>query len=82
MVDRGHRQYAGRLTLAEQLHSSPGPVGPDRSVALRQYVKELGQRQAAGILPVAAVHHVAERLYALLGSWSSQTSARPRGRPW
>jgi len=43
MVDRGHRQYAGRLTLAEQMHfvrQGHGRSGPCREYVLAA-VKEL-----------------------------------------
>ncbi|HEX5507911.1 MAG TPA: gamma-glutamylcyclotransferase [Pseudolabrys sp.] len=43
VVDRGHRQYAGRLTLAEQLHyvrQGHGRSGPNRDYVLAA-VKEL-----------------------------------------
>jgi len=43
VVDRGHRQYAGRLTLAEQLHyvrQGHGRSGPNREYVLAA-VKEL-----------------------------------------
>ena len=60
VVDRGHRQYAGRLSLAEQLHYAR--QGHGRSGACRDYVlaavKEL---QTLGIRDVA-LHVLAEKL--------------------
>jgi cation transport protein ChaC len=60
VVDRGHRQYAGRLSLAEQVHFAR--QGHGRSGACRDYVlaavKEL---QALGIRD-ADLHVLAEHL--------------------
>ena len=60
VVDRGHRQYAGRLSLAEQLHYAR--QGHGRSGACRDYVlaavKEL---QTLGIRDVE-LHVLAEKL--------------------
>jgi cation transport protein ChaC len=60
MVDRGHRQYAGRLTLAEQLHyvrQGHGRSGPCRDYVLAA-VKEL---EALGYRD-ADLHTLGERL--------------------
>ena len=60
MVDRGHRQYAGRLTLAEQLHyvrQGHGRSGPCREYVLAA-VKEL---EALGCRD-ADLHTLGERL--------------------
>jgi cation transport protein ChaC len=63
VVDRGHRQYAGRLNLAEQLHYAR--QGHGRSGACRDYVlaavKEL---QALGIRDVD-LHLLANQLKGL-----------------
>jgi cation transport protein ChaC len=60
VVDRGHRQYAGRLSLAEQLHYAR--QGHGRSGACRDYVlaavKEL---QSLGIRD-ADLHMLADQL--------------------
>jgi cation transport protein ChaC len=60
MVDRGHQQYAGRLTLAEQLHFVR--QGHGRSGQCRDYVlaavKEL---EALGVRD-AGLHILGERL--------------------
>lgn len=60
MVDRGHRQYAGRLSLADQLHYCR--QGHGRSGACRDYVlaavKEL---ETLGVRD-AGLHVLAERL--------------------
>jgi len=48
MVDRGHRQYAGRLSLAEQLHYVR--QGHGRSGANRDYLLEtVKELEALGI---------------------------------
>jgi len=69
VVDRGHRQYAGRLSIAQQLHYSR--QGHGRSGACRDYVlaavKEL---QTLGIRD-ADLHTLAEQLK---GSHQSATS--------
>jgi glutathione-specific gamma-glutamylcyclotransferase len=60
MVDRGHRQYAGRLTLAEQLHfvrQGRGRSGPNRDYVL-DAVKEI---EAQGYRD-EDLHLLAERL--------------------
>jgi cation transport protein ChaC len=60
MVDRGHRQYAGRLTLAQQLHfvrQGHGRSGPCRDYVLAA-VKEL---EALGVSD-AGLHTLGERI--------------------
>src|SRR5471030_328379 len=60
MVDRGHQQYAGRLTLAEQLHyirQGRGRSGPCRDYVLAA-VKEL---ENLGVRD-ADLHILSERL--------------------
>jgi cation transport protein ChaC len=60
MVDRGHRQYAGRPTLAEQLHyvrQGHGRSGPCRDYVLAA-VKEL---EALGVRD-ADLHTLGERI--------------------
>jgi cation transport protein ChaC len=60
MVDRGHRQYAGRLSLAEQLHyvrQGHGRSGPCRDYVLAT-VKAL---EALGVRD-ADLHTLSERL--------------------
>jgi cation transport protein ChaC len=60
MVDRGHQQYAGRLSLAEQLHycrQGHGRSGPNRDYVLAT-VKAL---EALGVRD-AGLHLLAERL--------------------
>lgn len=60
MVDRGHRQFAGRLTLDEQLHHVR--QGHGRSGANRDYVIEtVGALEALGIRD-RDLHLLAERL--------------------
>ena len=60
MVDRGHPQYAGRLTVAEQLHfirQGHGASGPNRDYVLHtvQALETLGYREGE-------LHLLAERL--------------------
>ena len=60
MVDRGHRQYAGRLTLEKQLHfvrQGHGRSGNNRDYVLAA-VKEI---EAQGYRD-EALHLLAERL--------------------
>ncbi|MEP7031769.1 MAG: gamma-glutamylcyclotransferase [Pseudolabrys sp.] len=60
MVDRGHRQYAGRPTLAQQLHyvrQGHGRSGPCRDYVLAA-VKEL---EALGVRD-AGLHTLGERI--------------------
>ena len=60
MVDRGHGQYAGRLSLTEQLHlvrQGHGRSGPNRDYVLAT-VKEL---EANGYRDTE-LHALAERL--------------------
>lgn len=60
VVDRGHQQYAGRLSLAEQLHycrQGHGRSGPNRDYVLAT-VKEL---ESLGVRD-AALHVLAEQL--------------------
>jgi cation transport protein ChaC len=60
MVDRGHQQYAGRLSLAEQLHyirQGHGRSGPCRDYVLAA-VKEI---EAQGYRD-ADLHRLAEQL--------------------
>ena len=60
MVDRGHRQYAGRLTLAEQLHYVR--QGHGRSGACRDYVLAAVKELEALGCRDADLHTLAERL--------------------
>ena len=60
MVDRGHRQYAGRLTLAEQLHYVR--QGHGRSGACRDYVLAAVKALEALGCRDADLHTLAERL--------------------
>jgi cation transport protein ChaC len=60
MVDRGHVQYAGRLTLAEQLHfvrQGHGKSGPNRDYVLAAVgaLEALGYRETE-------LHLLVERL--------------------
>jgi cation transport protein ChaC len=60
VVDRGHPQYAGRLTLAEQLHyvrQGHGHAGPNRDYVLETVaaLEALGYRESE-------LHLLAERL--------------------
>jgi glutathione-specific gamma-glutamylcyclotransferase len=60
MVDRGHVQYAGRLTLEQQLHhvrQGHGQSGANRDyvIATVGALEELGYRESA-------LHLLAERL--------------------
>jgi cation transport protein ChaC len=60
VVDRGHPQYAGRLTLAEQLHfirQGHGRSGPNRDYVLAAIaeLEALGYRETE-------MHRLAERL--------------------
>jgi len=60
VVDRGHRQYAGRLTLAKQLHfvrQGHGRGGPNRDYVI-ETVKEM---EALGIRD-RQMHLLADRL--------------------
>jgi cation transport protein ChaC len=60
MVDRGHQQYAGRLTVAEQLHyirQGHGNSGPCRDYVLAA-VKEIEDQGFRD----AELHKLAERL--------------------
>ena len=50
MVDRGHRQYAGRLSIAEQLHlvrQGHGRSGPNRDYVIDAVtsIEALGYRE-------------------------------------
>ena len=60
MVDRGHRQYAGRLTLAEQLHYVR--QGHGRSGACRDYVLAAVKELEALGCRDADLHTLGERL--------------------
>jgi glutathione-specific gamma-glutamylcyclotransferase len=60
MVDRGHRQYAGRLSLAEQLHYVRH--GHGRSGACRDYVLAAVKELDALGCRDAELHTLAERL--------------------
>ena len=60
MVDRGHRQYAGRPTLAEQLHYVR--QGHGRSGACRDYVLAAVKELEALGCRDAELHMLAERL--------------------
>lgn len=60
MVDRGHPQYAGRLSLEEQLHhilQGHGQSGPNRDYV----VATVGAMEALGIRE-SELHQLAERL--------------------
>ena len=62
MVDRGHVQYAGRLTLEQQLHhvrQGHGQSGANRDyvIATVGALEQLGYRETA-------LHRIAERLTA------------------
>ncbi len=60
MVDRGHRQYAGRLSLAEQLHYVR--QGHGRSGACRDYVLAAVKELEALGCRDAELHILGERL--------------------
>jgi cation transport protein ChaC len=60
MVDRGHRQYAGRLTPAQQLHYVR--QGHGRSGANRDYVIETVKALEALGYRDGELHRLAERL--------------------
>ena len=60
MVDRGHRQYVGRLTLAQQLHYVR--QGHGRSGACRDYVLAAVKELEANGYRDDALHRLAERL--------------------
>ena len=60
IVDRGHRQYAGRLSLAEQLHYVR--QGHGRSGACRDYVLAAVKELEALGCRDAQLHTLAERL--------------------
>ena len=60
MVDRGHRQYAGRLSLAEQLHYVR--QGHGRSGACRDYVLATVKELEALGYRDAELHRLGERL--------------------
>jgi glutathione-specific gamma-glutamylcyclotransferase len=60
VVDRGHVQYAGRLTVAEQLHYVR--QGHGRSGANRDYVLETVQALEALGYRETELHRLAERL--------------------
>lgn len=60
VVDRGHRQYAGRLTLAEQLHYAR--QGRGRSGACRDYVLAAVKELESLRIRDADLHVLAERL--------------------
>ncbi len=60
MVDRGHPQYAGRLSLAEQVHyvrQGHGRSGPNRDYVLStvEALEALGYRDAE-------LHRLAEQI--------------------
>jgi cation transport protein ChaC len=60
MVDRGHRQYAGRLSLTEQLHYVR--QGHGRSGACRDYVLAAVKELEALGCREAELHRLGERL--------------------
>jgi len=60
MVDRGHRQYAGRLTLTQQLHFAR--QGHGRSGACRDYVLAAVKELEAQGIRDEELHVLAERL--------------------
>ncbi len=60
MIDRGHEQYAGRLSLAKQLHFVR--QGHGRSGANRDYVLETVKALEALGYRETALHALAEQL--------------------
>jgi len=60
VVDRGHRQYAGQLTLAQQLHFVR--QGHGRSGACRDYVLASVEELEAHGFRDEGLHRLAERL--------------------
>jgi cation transport protein ChaC len=60
MVDRGHRQYAGRLSLAKQLHYVR--QGHGRSGACRDYVLAAVKELEALGCRDPELHRLGERL--------------------
>ena len=70
VVDRGHRQYAGRLSLAQQLHFAR--QGHGRSGACRDYVLATVKELEAQGIRDAELELLAERLK---GAHESQPSA-------
>jgi cation transport protein ChaC len=75
MVDRGHEQYAGRLTLAEQLHyvrQGHGRSGNNRDYVLAT-VKEI---ESQGVRD-AELHRLAEMLKGAHELGSANSPSRP-----
>jgi cation transport protein ChaC len=72
MVDRGHRQYAGRLTLAQQLHYVR--QGHGRSGANRDYVIETVKALEALGYRDGELHRLAQRLKGAHESHAAPTS--------
>jgi cation transport protein ChaC len=75
MVDRGHVQYAGRLTLEQQLHhvrQGHGQSGANRDyvIATVGALEQLGYRETA-------LHRIAERLTATTDLAAAATVATP-----
>src|SRR5215510_10672683 len=75
MVDRGHVQYAGRLTLEQQLHhvrQGHGQSGANRDyvIATVGALEQLGYRETA-------LHRIAERLTATHNLAAAATVAIP-----
>lgn len=74
VVDRGHRQYAGRLTIAEQLHFVR--QGHGRSGANRDYVLATVKELEAMGCRDRDLHVLAERLHGIYEPAGHRPEAR------
>jgi cation transport protein ChaC len=77
IVDRGHVQYAGRLTLSQCVHHVL--QGHGRSGANRDYVLETVQALEALGYRETDLHLIAARLKSEAGAWKSEAASHKSG---